>query len=124
MAIGQFTPGPVFTTATFIGYLLNGFPGAILATIGIFLPAFLLVLVLNPIMDRLRKSSWIAGMLDGINVASLVLMVAVTIKLGMSSIMNLTTLLIFVASFFVITKLKVNSAWVIIAGGLIGWIAG
>lgn len=124
VAIGQFTPGPVFTTATFIGYMLNGFPGAILATIGIFLPAFLLVLILNPIMDKLRKSSWIAGMLDGINVASLVLMVAVTIKLSMSSIINLTTLLIFLTSFFIITKLKINSAWVIVAGGLIGWIAG
>lgn len=124
VAIGQFTPGPVFTTATFIGYLLNGVPGAILATIGIFLPAFLLVLILNPIMDRLRSSSWLSGMLDGINIGSLVLMLVVSIKLGISSITNWVALLIFLASYVAITKLKINSVWVIMAGGLIGWIAG
>ncbi len=124
VAIGQFTPGPVFTTATFIGYLINGFPGAILATIGIFLPAFLLVLILNPIMDKVRKSVWISGLLDGINIASLVLMFAVTIKLAKSSIVNISTFLIFAVSYFLIVKLKINSAWVIIGGGFIGWIIG
>lgn len=124
VAIGQFTPGPVFTTATFIGYLLNGFPGAILATIGIFLPAFILVLILNPILDKVRKSSWISGILDGINIASLVLMFSVTIKLAKSSIVDINTFLIFAVSYFLIVKLKINSALVIFGGGFIGWIMG
>jgi len=124
VAIGQFTPGPVFTTATFIGYLLNGFLGAILATIGIFLPAFLLVLILNPVMDRIRSSTWIGGFLDGINIASLVLMFSVSIRLTTSSIYDGITFLIFIASYFFITKLKINSVWCILGGGLLGWFRG
>ncbi|MBN2558001.1 MAG: chromate efflux transporter, partial [Clostridia bacterium] len=77
VSLGQFTPGPVFTTATFIGYIINGVPGAVLATVGIFLPAFLLVGLVNPIIPRLRKSSWIAGLLDGVIIASLGLMAVV-----------------------------------------------
>ena len=123
VAIGQFTPGPVFTTATFIGYLLNGIPGGILATIGIFLPAFLLVLILNPIMHRLRSSEWLSGMLDGVNIASLVLMLGVSIKLATSSITNWMTFVIFISSYIALIKFKINSVWIIIAGGLIGLIS-
>lgn len=122
IAIGQFKPGPVFATATFIGYLLNGVPGAILATIGIFLPAFVLVLILNPIMHRLRESKILSTMLDGVNIGSLVLMLVVSVKLGIASINNWITALIFIASYFAITKLKINSVWAILAGGLIGWL--
>ena len=123
IAIGQFKPGPVFATATFIGYLLNGVPGAILATIGIFLPAFVLVLILNPIMHKLREWKILSAMLDGVNIGSLVLMLVVSVKLGIASINNWITALIFIVSYFAITKLKINSVWAIIAGGIIGWIA-
>lgn len=123
VAVGQFTPGPVFTTATFVGYLLNGIPGAVLATIGIFLPAFLLVLAINPVIPKLRNSPWIAGMLDGINIASLVLMAVVSIKLGLISLIDFLTIGIFIFSLFTIIKFKINSAWMIIAGGIIGWIS-
>ena len=122
IAIGQFKPGPVFATATFIGYFLHGIPGAILATIGIFLPAFLLVLILNPIMHKLRESKILSAMLDGVNIWSLVLMLVVSIKLGMASITNWITFIIFLASYIAITKLKINLVWTIIAGGVIGFI--
>lgn len=123
IAIGQFTPGPVFTTATFIGYLLQGMPGAILATVGIFLPAFLIVIILNPIIPKLRESKWVGAALDGINIASLVLMAMVSIKLGLSSIMDILTIIIFIGSLYVIIKSKINSAFIILTGGIIGWIS-
>jgi len=78
IAIEQVTPGPVFTTATFIGYVLGGLPGALLATLGIFLPSFIFVAITNPLIPRMRKSAWVSGLLDGMNVASLGLMVGVT----------------------------------------------
>jgi len=78
IAIEQVTPGPVFTTATFIGYVLGGLPGALLAILGIFLPSFIFVAITNPLIPRMRKSAWVSGLLDGMNVASLGLMVGVT----------------------------------------------
>jgi chromate transporter len=82
VAVGQATPGPVFTTATFVGYLLAGVPGALLATVGIFLPAFVFVAITGPLIPRLRESSILAGLLDGANVVSLALMAGVTWQLG------------------------------------------
>ncbi len=123
VAIGQFTPGPVFTTATFIGYLLNGIPGAILATIGIFIPSFLVVWAINPLIPKLRKSKITAAMLDGVNIGSLVLMTIVSLKLGLASLINPLTIIMFIISFLILMKYKVNSAWLIIAGGAIGWIS-
>lgn len=123
VAVGQFTPGPVFTTATFIGYLLRGFPGAILATMGIFLPSFILVWVLNPIIPKLRTSSWVSGMLDGINIASLGLMAVVSFKLGISSLTDVLTISIFMGSIFALTKFKINSAWIIVGGGIVGFLS-
>ena len=82
VAIGQVTPGPVFTTATFIGYLLAGHLGALMATVGIFLPSFILVMAVNPWIPKLRRSQWASGFLDGVNVASLGLMAVVTWKLA------------------------------------------
>ncbi len=123
VAVGQFTPGPVFTTATFIGYLLRGIPGAILATIGIFLPSFILVWALNPLIPRLRNSSWISGILDGVNIASLALMATVSLKLGISSLTDGLAVIIFIISLFSLIKFKINSAWVIMAGGIVGWIS-
>lgn len=123
IAIGQFTPGPVFTTATFIGYLLKGIPGAILATIGIFIPSFLVVWTINPIIPKLRKSKIMGAMLDGVNVGSLVLMTTVSLKLGLASLINPLTIIMFIISFLILMKYKINSAWLIIAGGTIGWIS-
>lgn len=123
VAIGQFTPGPVFTTATFIGYLLKGIPGAILATIGIFIPSFLVVWAINPLIPKLRKSKIMGAMLDGVNIGSLVLMTVVSLKLGVASLINPLTIFIFIIALLILMKYKVNSAWLIIAGGAIGWIS-
>lgn len=120
IAIGQFTPGPVFTTATFIGYLLAGSPGAILATVGIFLPAFVFVLASSPLIPRLRRSPWTAGFLDGVNVASLGLMATVTWQLGRAAIMDWLTLALALISTALVFRLKINSVWLVVAGGVIG----
>ena len=122
VAVGQFTPGPVFTTATFIGYIIDGTPGAITSTLGIFLPAFLLVLILNPIIPKLRSSPWVAGMLDGVNAASLGLMGAVIIKLAQASLDGVFTIAAFALSFGVMYRYKLNSAVLILAGAAAGWI--
>lgn len=122
VAVGQFTPGPVFTTATFIGYIIDGTPGAITSTLGIFLPAFLLVLILNPIIPKLRSSSWVSGMLDGVNAASLGLMAAVTVKLAQASLDSIFTVVAFAISFGVMYRFKLNSAILILAGAAVGWI--
>lgn len=121
VAVGQFTPGPVFTTATFIGYLIKGFSGAIAATIGIFLPSFLLVWLINPYINKLRNSKAFSGILDGVNVASLALMAGVIIKLGYNSINSILSLILFIISFGILYKTKINSAYLIFVGGLIGY---
>jgi chromate transporter len=120
IAVGQFTPGPVFTTATFIGYVVAGFPGAILATIGIFLPSFLLVAVSYPVIPRLRRSSWAAGFLDGVNVASLGLMAAVTWQLGRAALVDGVTIALGLLATLAVFMLRVNSAWLVLGGGLVG----
>ncbi|MBU9919317.1 MAG: chromate transporter, partial [Fusobacteriaceae bacterium] len=121
VAVGQFTPGPVFTTATFIGYLIKGFSGAIAATVGIFLPSFLLVWLINPYINKLRNSKAFSSILDGVNLASLALMAGVLIKLGYNSITNLASLFIFIVSFIMLYKTKINSAILIFLGGIIGY---
>lgn len=123
VAIGQFTPGPVFTTATFIGYLLAGNAGAIAGTIGIFLPAFVLVAIINPWVPRLRRSPWTAGFLDGVNAASLGLMAVVTWQLGLAALVDWLTVILAVLSFVAVFRFKVNSAWLVVAGGLIGFLS-
>lgn len=120
VSIGQFTPGPMFTTATFIGYLINGIPGAVVATIGIFLPAFVLVGLLNNVIPKLRSSSWVSGILDGVNVASLGLMAVVTLKLGAAALLDVPTIILAIISIFLVFKYKINSAWLILFGGTIG----
>lgn len=121
VSVGQFTPGPIFTTATFIGYLLHGVPGAIVATIGIFLPAFLFVGLLNNILPVLRRSSWAAGILDGVNVASLAFMAVVSMKLVAAAIVDLPTAVLAIISIFLVFKYNINSAWLVLGGGLIGF---
>jgi chromate transporter len=120
IAIGQVTPGPVFTTATFIGYVLGGIPGSLLATLGIFLPSFIFVAISNPLIPRMRKSAWVSGLLDGVNVASLGLMAAVTWQLGRASLTGLLPILIALISFVLLIRFKVNSTWLVIGGGVIG----
>jgi chromate transporter len=123
VAIGQFTPGPVFTTATFIGYLLGSWPGAILATLGIFLPSFVLVALSNPLIPKLRASVWMGAFLDGVNVAALGLMAAVTWELGRTAVVDWLTALLAVSAAVLLIRFKVNSAWLVLGGGLIGGIA-
>jgi chromate transporter len=120
IAIGQVTPGPVFTTATFIGYILGGVPGALLATLGIFLPSFVFVAVSNLLIPRIRNSTWVSGLLDGVNVASLGLMAAVSWQLGRASLTGPFTILIAVISFAMLIRFKVNSTWLIAGGALAG----
>lgn len=120
IAIGQFTPGPVFTTATFIGYTLAGIPGAVVATVGIFLPSFLFVALLARIMPHIRKSPWTAAFLDGVNVSALGLMAGVTWQLGRAAIIDIPTALLAVVAAVLLFRFQINSAWLVLAGGLIG----
>ena len=128
VAVGQLTPGPVFTTATFVGYLVGGVTGAVLATVGIFLPAFVLVGVVNPIVPRLRRSPLIASLLDGVNVAAIGLMAAVTWELGRAAIVDWRTVLLAVAAAALLIRYRVNSAWLVLGGGVLGiltrWLLG
>jgi chromate transporter len=114
------TPGPVFTTATFIGYLLGGVPGALVATVGIFLPAFVFVAISNPLIPRIRRSPWAGAFLDGVNIASLGLMAGVTLQLGQASLINPLTIAICLAAFFLLWRYKINATWLILGGGLLG----
>jgi chromate transporter len=123
IAIGQLTPGPVFTTATFIGYVLGGVPGALLGTLGIFLPSFVFVALSNPIIPRLRNSPWAGGLLDGVNVASLGLMAAVTVQLGIASLVDPLTVVVAVAAMGLLLRFKINSAWLVMGGALVGWLS-
>lgn len=123
IAIGQFTPGPVFTTATFVGYLVAGNAGAIAATMGIFLPAFLLVGLVNPWVPVLRRSRWFGGFLDGVNAASLGLMAAVLFSLGQTALVDGVTMGLAVLGAIAVFRLQINSAWIVLAGGLVGLVA-
>jgi len=123
IAIGQVTPGPLFTAATFIGFLLGGTPGALLATAGIFLPSFVFVALSNPLIPRLRNSPWASSLLDGINAASLGLMAAVTWQLGRASLVDPLTIVMSLAAFGLLIRYKVNSTWLIAGGALIGLVS-
>ena len=120
VAVGQFTPGPVFTTATFIGYLLGGVPGALLATLGIFLPSFFFAAAVFPLVRVLRRSLWASAFLDGVNVGALGLMAGVTWQLGRAGIVDWPTLGLAAISAFVLFRFRVNSAWILLAGGVMG----
>ncbi len=120
VAVGQVTPGPVFTTATFIGYILGGFRGAVVATLGIFLPSFFFVSISGPLIPHLRRSPLAGAFLDGVNVGAWALMASVTWFLARAAVVDLTTLLLAISSAFVLIRYRVNSAWLVIGGGLIG----
>lgn len=123
IAIGQVTPGPVFTSATFIGYLLGGLPGGLLATIGIFLPSFIFVALSNPLIPRIRRSPWAGQLLDGVNIASLGLMAGVTLELGRTALVDPLTLIICAVSLLLLLRWRVNTTWLIASGALIGWVS-
>ena len=120
VVVGQVTPGPVFTTATFIGYVVAGIPGAIVATAGIFLPAFLLVAASGPLVPRIRRSLVAGAALDGVNVASVALMLVVTWQLGRSVFVDLVSILTAVIALVVIATRRVGPTWVVLAAALIG----
>lgn len=120
IAIGQVTPGPLFTAATFIGYILAGIPGALLATLGIFLPSFVFVALSSPLIPRIRGSAWASGFLDGVNAAALGLMAAVTWQLGRASLVDLFTVLVALIALGLLLRFKINSAWLILAGAIVG----
>ncbi|MFM7457183.1 MAG: chromate efflux transporter [bacterium] len=122
IAIGQFTPGPVFTAATFIGYLLAGVPGALIASVGVFLPAFIYVAITSPFLSQMRQSKSLSFFLDGVNVASLALMIVVCFNLANAMLTNPLAITIFVVSLGILWRFKVNSAWLILIAGSIGFI--
>jgi len=134
IAIGQFTPGPVLSTSTFIGYLIAGFPGAVVATIAIFFPSFLFVAALNPLIPRLRSSKWASAFLDAVNVSAVALMITVTLNLAQTTLRNsqgspfnifgLDWLAVFIAvsAAVVLFLYRLNAAWLVVGGALIGWI--
>ncbi|HKZ81485.1 MAG TPA: chromate efflux transporter [Pyrinomonadaceae bacterium] len=124
VAAGQVTPGPVFTTATFIGYVLAGPKGAIVATVGIFLPAFFFVAISGPVVPRIRRSPTAGAFLDGVIVASLGLMVVVTYELSKAALIDLMTIGIALVSAVILFRWKINSVWLVLAGALLGFLIG
>lgn len=121
VAVGQFTPGPVFTTATFIGYVVAGWRGAVVATFGIFVPGFLLVAASGPVIPRLRRSPAAAAALDGVVAGSLALMAVVTWQLGKASIVDWKTLAVFAVSLILLLRFRLNAAFVIALAAVVGW---
>lgn len=123
IAVGQFTPGPVFSSVTFIGYQINGPTGAIVSTIGIFLPSFVFVALFNPLVKRLRHSNLFAAFLDAVNVASVAIIISVCYAMGKDSITDWRTILIAVASIVITVGFKkINSAWIVLGGSLTGYL--
>ncbi len=124
IAVGQFTPGPVLSSATFIGYLILGWPGAVASTLGIFLPSFIFVLILGPFVPKLRRWAGARGFLDGVNVASLGLMTGVCVALGESSLRGTVPWLILIGSAVILIFGKIQPGWIVLTSALIGWVFG
>jgi chromate transporter len=120
IAVGQVTPGPLFTTATFIGYVLGGLPGAILGTVGLFLPSFVFVALTHPLVPRMRASPWLGSLLDGVIAASLGLMAAVTLQIARASLVDVPTILLALLSAVALVRLRLNSTWLVVGGALAG----
>jgi chromate transporter len=122
VAVGQFTPGPVFTTATFIGYLVAGIPGAVVATVGVFVPGFIFVALSGRMLPKIRRSPLAAEILDGVVVGSLALMAVVAWQLGRAAIVDWITLAILVVSAGLLLRFRINSAWIVGGAAVIGWL--
>lgn len=130
IAIGQFTPGPILSTAAFIGFVIAGFPGAIVATIGIFLPSFVFVFALNPLIPRLRRSKWTSAFLDAVNASAVALMAAVTLQLAIATLgkstppyVDVLAIAIALMSTVLALRFRVSAVWLVLGGAIIGWIA-
>jgi chromate transporter len=121
VAVGQVTPGPVFTTATFIGYVLSGPLGALVATAGIFLPAFVFVALSGPLVPKLRASAVAGAFLDGVNVASLALMGVVTVQLGRTALMDPLTIGVGLLSLLLLVRFRINPTWLVLGAAALGW---
>jgi chromate transporter len=122
IAVGQFTPGPVLSTATFVGYIISGVPGAIISTAAIFLPSFVFVLLLNPIIPRLRASKVMSAFLDAVNISAIGLMAAVTVHLASAALVDWRAILIAVISAVAGIRFKLNAAWLVAGGAVAGWV--
>jgi chromate transporter len=122
IAIGQFTPGPVLSTATFVGYILSGIPGAAVVTAAIFLPSFLFVLILNPIIPRLRASKVMSAFLDAVNVSATGLMAAVVVSLAARTLTDWSAIVIATVAAIAGIRFKLNNAWLILGGAVTGWL--
>ncbi|MFT5892636.1 MAG: chromate transporter [Dokdonia sp.] len=123
IAVGQFTPGPVLSTATFIGYQLSGFWGALAATTGIFLPSFLFVLILNPFVSKMRSSKILSYFLDTVNVAAVAVMLAVLITMGIETLTDWRAIVIAsISAFFIFSKWKISVMWLIAGGAVLGYL--
>lgn len=122
IAVGQVTPGPVFTTATFIGYVLAGPSGAVVATLGIFLPAFVFVALSGPLVPKLRASPTAGAFLDGVNVASLALMAVVTLELGRAALSDAPAVVLALVAAVVLLRFKPNATWIVLGGAAAGWV--
>ena len=116
VAVGQMTPGPLFSTATFVGYVLGGLAGAGVATLGIFLPSFVFVAATGPLVRRARDSAWTSAFLDGVNVAAIGLMAGVTWQLGRDAIVDVPTAILFLVALGLLLRFRLNSAWIVLAG--------
>ncbi len=122
IAVGQFTPGPVFSSVTFIGYQIKGWSGALVATLAIFIPSFLFVALLNPLVKKMRNSKLFSGFLDAVNVASVTIIIAICFQMGKDSITDWRTILIAVVSLLSLYFYrKLNSAFIVIGGALLGY---
>jgi chromate transporter len=123
IAVGQFTPGPVFSSATFIGWQIGGMPGAMAATIGIFLPSFLFVALLNPVIPKLRQSKPMSAFLDAVNIASVAIILAICVEMSEESIHDWRAIVIAIASLAItVTFKKINTAFIILGGAIAGWL--
>lgn len=122
IAIGQFTPGPVLSTSTFIGYQLSGFTGALAATAGIFLPSFLFVLLLNPFIPKMRNSKILRGFLDSVNVAAVAVMLAVLFIMAKETLVEWQGIVIALLAIFLTFKTKVSTIWTIVIGAVLGFL--
>ncbi|WP_066759444.1 chromate efflux transporter [Crocinitomix algicola] len=123
IAMGQFTPGPVLSTATFIGYQLNGFSGALAATAGIFLPSFIFVLILNPLVPKMRNSKFMSRFLDAVNIAAVAVMLGVIVEMGNETLVDWRSIVLALAAFItVFTFKKISPIFIILGGSLIGYL--
>jgi chromate transporter len=120
IAVGQATPGPISTAATFIGYLLRGPTGAVVATVAMFLPAFVYVAISEPLVRALRRSVIAGAALDAVVAGSVALIAVVTVQLGRAAILDIPTILVFLVSLAILTWTQLNSAWLILAAGIVG----